>query len=101
MLRFVRRMAGVAAFAWVCSTTNLLCAMAPNPLESAYWRFEEGPNGAVVPTSANDPDGNGDPYGDGDFDPVVDSINDNNLRKTAGSPTYTNDVAPTPLKSGA
>jgi hypothetical protein len=75
--------------------------MAPNPLESAYWRFEEGQNGVVVPPSANDPDGNGNGFFDGNYDTVVDSINDNNLRNSAGIPTYTNQVAPTPLKSGA
>lgn len=100
----VRRMAGVAVFGWVCSTTSSLWAVAPNALESAYWRFEEGTNGGAVPDPVADPDGDGTPYGDGDYDAVVDSINNNNLRKATGTglgtPTYTGDVAPTPLKSG-
>jgi len=61
---------------------------APNPLESAYWRFEEGPNGATASS--------------GVADPVHDSINQNHLDAFAPAtePTYTNVVPPKPLKSG-
>ena len=71
MWHCVRRMAGVAVFAWVCSATTSLWAIDPNALESAYWRFEEGVNGVTVPDPLPDPDGNGNAYGDGDFDAVV------------------------------
>jgi hypothetical protein len=61
---------------------------APNPLESAYWRFEEGPSGTTVNSAV--------------ADPVRDSINQNHLDAFAPetSPTYTSSVPPKPLKSG-
>jgi len=64
-------------------------AVSPNPLENAYWRFEEGPASADVPADGHDP--------------VLDSINQNHLDVfDAGvAPNYTPNVAPTPLKSGA
>ena len=61
---------------------------APNPLESAYWRFEEGTNGTPVNSAV--------------ADPVHDSINQNHLDAfaTNTSPNYTSSVPPKPLKSG-
>jgi len=61
---------------------------APNPLESAYWRFEEGTNGADVNSAV--------------ADPVHDSISQNHLDAfaTGTSPNYTSSVPPKPLKSG-
>jgi hypothetical protein len=61
---------------------------APNPLESAYWRFEEGPSGSPVNSAVSDP--------------VGDSINQNHLDAFASdtAPMYTSSVPPKPLKSG-
>lgn len=63
-------------------------ATPPNPLESAYWRFEEGSNLAQVNATV--------------ADPVHDSINQNHLDAftPASAPTYTSAVPPTMLKSG-
>ena len=63
-------------------------AVSPNPLENAYWRFEEGPNGADVTPGS---------------DVVLDSINSNNMRadSSASAPNYTTTVAPFPLRSSA
>jgi hypothetical protein len=63
-------------------------ATAPNPLQSAYWRLDEGPNNAFV--------------NDAVADPVKDSINSNHLDafNASTAPVYSNQVAPTPLKSG-
>ena len=62
-------------------------AVAPNPLQDAYWRFEEGVAGQNVIASA---------------DVVLDSINANDLwaTYTATAPLYTSTVAPLPLRSG-
>jgi Concanavalin A-like lectin/glucanases superfamily/PEP-CTERM motif len=62
-------------------------AVDPNPLENAYWRFEEGMNGIKVPAAANT---------------VPDSINANHMTTANGSsgPVYTSSVPPTPLRSG-
>jgi hypothetical protein len=81
-------MVGVAAFTLIISTAHSVFATSPNPLQSAYWRFEEGPAGQPVP------------FGDNDY--VKDSTNANHMRAyDAGTtPDYTTDVAPTPLKSG-
>lgn len=70
-------------------TNNVRANTAPNPLESAYWRFEEGTNFASVDAAV--------------ADPVHDSLNQNHLDAfdATTAPTYTNDVPPTPLKSGA
>ncbi len=61
---------------------------APNPLQSAYWRFEEGSNFSSVNFATPNS--------------VLDSINQNHLSAFAAntSPAYTNEVPPTPLKSG-
>jgi hypothetical protein len=87
MLRFARRMVGVAAFTLFLSTAHSVFAVSPTPLQNAYWRFEEGPIGPVTP---------------GDNDYVKDSINANHMRAfdNGTTPDYTSEVAPTPLKSG-
>lgn len=74
----------IASFA-----TAVQANTAPNPLESAYWRFEEGTDAVAVNSAA--------------ADPVLDSLNQNHLDAfdATTAPTYTSDVAPTPLKSGA
>jgi hypothetical protein len=74
--------------ALVCAITTSANATAPNPLQSAYWRFEEGSNTAFVNSAI--------------ADPVRDSINANHLDafNAAAAPTYTNLVPPTALKSG-
>jgi hypothetical protein len=89
----------------VAKTTRRLCVLAlvftlllaatapagpPVPLESAYWRFEEGPASSEVPANV---------------DVVLDSINDNPMRgfenaTVDATPTYVTTVPPTPLKSG-
>src|SRR5262249_21499302 len=81
-------MVGVAAFTLIVSTAHSVFATAANPLQSAYWRFEEGPVGQPVP------------FGDNDY--VKDSTNANHMRafNSGTTPDYTSDVAPTPLKSG-
>ncbi len=63
-------------------------AVSPNPLENAYWRFEEGPNGADVTPGS---------------DVVLDSANSNTMRagSSASAPNYTTNIAPFALRSGA
>jgi hypothetical protein len=69
-------------------------AVDPNPLQNAYWRFEEGPVDQKVPNSPSAEVSN----------IVIDSTaNDNDLSvyRTFSAPTYRNfDLPPTPLKSG-
>ena len=48
MSRFARHMVGVAAFTLFISTAHSVFAVSPNPLQNAYWRFEEGPAGSPV-----------------------------------------------------
>jgi hypothetical protein len=81
-------MVGVAAFTLFLSTAHSVLAVSPQPLQSAYWRFEEGTAGQPVTP--------------GDNDYVKDSINANHMRAydSGTTPDYTSDVAPTPLKSG-
>lgn len=64
-------------------------AVTPNPLQNAYWRFEEGPVNTLVDSSIEDA--------------VKDSINMNhfNAFSVGAAPLYVADVPPTPLKSGA
>ena len=88
MFRIAPRMVGVAAFTLILSAVHSAFAVSPNPLQNAYWRFEEGtPGNAVVPGNNN---------------AVVDSINANHMRAfdSGTTPDYTASVAPTPLKSG-
>ena len=68
-------------------------AVDPNPLQSAYWRFEQGPANTTVPASTGEPTLP---------DTVLDSINQNHLQawRNFSAPTYVTDVPPTPLKSG-
>jgi hypothetical protein len=66
-------------------------AIAPSPLQSAYWRFEEGTANMQV-TPRNE-------------DVVLDSTNDNDMRafmdvNVDAAPTYVAMVPPTPLNSG-
>lgn len=78
--------------------TSTAVAVDPIPLESAYWRFEEGAAfSRVAPRNE---------------DVVIDSLNSNNLRAFQcdacgpggamidAAPTYSSTVPPTPLKSG-
>ncbi len=70
------------------AVTTAVAATPPNPLESAYWRFEEGSHNAFVNAAI--------------ADPVKDSLgNDDHLDafNAAAAPTYSNLVPPTPLKS--
>lgn len=71
----------VILLGWGAGTAR---ATDPNPLESAYWRFEEGVAGEYVPAGA---------------DTVTDSINANHLQRNdettppeLEAPTYTADV---------
>ena len=79
---------GICSFGLSIILSATSFAVPPNPMESAYWRFEEGPNGALVNSAV--------------ADPVRDSINANHLDafNAAAAPTYINLSAPTPLKSG-
>jgi hypothetical protein len=88
MSRIVRHMVGMAACGLVISFANSAMAVTANPLENAYWRFEEGTSGAQV-VGATD-------------NTVPDSANQNHLKTDSATtaPTYTSAVAPTPLKSG-
>ena len=63
--------------------------VAANPLQSAYWRFEEGAAGTPVDAPGHDR--------------VVDTINENHLDvfSTTSAPSYLASAAPTALKSGA
>ncbi len=87
MSRLARHMVGVAAFTLIISTAHSVFAVSPNPLENAYWHFDEGPDGSDVSTTA---------------DSVRDSINENHLDifDAGVAPNYTTQIAPTPLKSG-
>ncbi len=92
MRTFVREVLRLCANALLFSLFFAAAAEAgpPVPLESAYWRFEEGPASSEVPANV---------------DVVLDSINDNPMRgfenaTVDATPTYVNTVPPTPLKSG-
>jgi hypothetical protein len=75
------------AFA-VALSSRAMADTDPNPLQSAYWRFEEGTNGTDVNAAA--------------ADPVPDLINQNHMDvfNADTAPRYINSVPPTPLKSG-
>ena len=79
---------GFYLFAFAIVLTSTAVAVPPNPLESAHWRFEEGSNFSNVDHTV--------------ADPVLDSINQNHLDafNADTAPVYTNNVAPTALKSG-
>jgi len=76
--------------AWSCPSAH---AVDPQPLESAYWRLEEGIAGQSVPTGV-----------DGSLkNTVLDSINDNRMQayNPINAPLYVNDdLPPTYLRSG-
>jgi hypothetical protein len=82
------RMARVVVTAMVMLLSSTALAVPPNPMESAYWRFEEGSNFSPVNHAI--------------ADPVRDSINANHLDvfNAAAAPIYTDQAAPTALKSG-
>ena len=90
MFRFTRHMVGVAVFTLIVSSAHNVWAVSPNPLENAYWRFDD-PGATANSRVAG-----------GNIDVVRDSINQNHLRaQDAGTaPKYVADVAPAPLKSG-
>ena len=83
---------GYCLFALVLASAAF-ADVAPNPLESAYWRFEEGAAFSQVPANS---------------DVVLDSINENHMRAFCtpdcidvdARPTYVSTVPPTPLRSG-
>jgi hypothetical protein len=83
----------IAAVAFSLFTMSEVQAVTPNPLQSAYWRFEEGPSGSTVPASTAEPT---------IPDTVLDSINQNHLQawRTFSAPTYVTTVPPKLLKSG-
>jgi hypothetical protein len=100
MFRNVLRATFLAVVTAVSLPTNWAWAVNPNPLESAYWRFEVGTaSQPVTPRNA---------------DVVLDSINNNKMRaffKPAATlpvtpsdidaaPSYTSTVAVKPLQSG-
>ncbi len=91
MSESIRRIFLLAVFISIGFASNTALAVEPNPLQSAYWRFEEGTVGQLVAPS-NEP-------------VVLDSINGNHMQAFENvngnsAPTYTSDVPPTPLKSG-
>ena len=89
MTRVVRHV-GLTLFALELAllSTRARADMDPNPLESAYWRFEEGPNSSNVNFLL--------------ADPILDSMNQNHLDtfNADTSPVYTTNVPPTALRSG-
>jgi hypothetical protein len=91
MSRIVRHLVGVVALTFITGLAHSAWAVTANPLESAYWRFEEGTAGSKV--------------AGGVPNTVLDSINQNHMQTDAAGavdpqPLYTSRVAPTPLKSG-
>lgn len=84
----MNRLFAMMAFAVISSSlaAEPAAAVDPNPLQDAYWRFEEGVNGSLVAPGA---------------DVVLDSANANHLRAVpSGVPRYTDVVSPLPLRSG-
>ena len=86
--RAVRQAAACLFAVAIVTATQAVADVAPNPLESAYWRFEEGTNFANVNEAV--------------ADPVLDSINQNHLDafNADTAPVYTNSVPPQALRSG-
>jgi hypothetical protein len=93
----------LAVFAASDMASTRAWAVDPNPLESAYWRFEE--EGGMI----------GQPVDPPNQGIVLDSINENHMQAfedfddpndpndpviPSSAPTYTSDVPPTALKSG-
>jgi hypothetical protein len=103
----IAHVVGVVAFTLFIGSAHSVWAIAPNPLENAYWRFEEGTNGDVVSQhNANvvlDSSGNNNAmraFFDTDpTDPTHTAPNPANPNPNA-SPRYTDFVPPKPLKSG-
>lgn len=94
-IHFVLTRGSLLAMAVAALAVSEARALDPIPLQSAYWRFEEGTAGTTVPAPAS---------GDQPAveNSVLDSINANHLRawRNFSAPTYVTNVAPTPLKSG-
>src|SRR3954453_3034109 len=80
---------GTSLFGFLAVCSLAWADINPSPLQSAYWRFEQGPNGSLVSTAA--------------ADAVLDTINANHLSafNSNTAPTYTNSVPPKALRSGA
>src|SRR3954468_12595686 len=80
---------GTSVFGFLAVCSLAWADVNPSPLQSAYWRFEQGPNGSLVNSAASDT--------------VLDSINANHLSafNTNTAPTYTNSVPPKALRSCA
>src|SRR6476659_8196413 len=108
MIRLAR-VVGVAAVALFIGSAHDVWAVAPNPLENAYWRFEEGTNGSVVSTpNANvvsDYSGNNNSMRA--FLDTIEDPNDHTKRipnpanpNPNASPTYTDFVPFQQLQSG-
>ena len=91
MSAIVWRAALLAMFTAVGLSASTVLGLDPIPLQSAYWRFEEGQEfNRVSPRNQ---------------DVVLDSINENHMRAFANefvdaAPTYVSTVPPKPLKSG-
>jgi hypothetical protein len=97
MTRLARTL-GALTFALLTSTAYNALAVAPNPLENAYWRFEEGTPGNVV----NPPNAEAvlDSSGNANHMRAYKDTNPSNPNPNA-SPTYTSFVPTKQLKSGA
>jgi Concanavalin A-like lectin/glucanases superfamily len=100
MTRFGWALSGISFCFFAVAIGSTAQAVAPNPLQSAHWRFEEGTAfSRVTPRNS---------------DVVLDSINDNDMRAFQcdacgqpgntpidAAPTYVNTVPPAALQSGA
>src|SRR3954452_18150106 len=87
--RIPRLVFGTSVFGFLAVCSFAWADVNPSPLQSAYWRFEQGPNGSLVSTAASDT--------------VIDTVNANHLSafNSNTAPTYTNSVPPKALRSGA
>src|SRR3954452_14791701 len=87
--RIPRLVFGTSVFGFLAVCSLAWADVNPSPLQSAYWRFEQGPNGSLVNSAASDT--------------VLDTMNANQLsafnKNTA--PTSNNSVPPKALRSGA